>query len=120
MFLSLEWPVSRSEFGTTLCFEIRMVKFGIRNVQPPRNIVGPVVRRLREEAGYSQPMLVARLNLDGWDISRETLAKIESQIRWVADFELLRLAKALKCDLPGLFPAPSAPEDIPRRRKLNR
>ena len=65
-----------------------------------RNIVGPVIRRLREAAGYTQPMLVARLNLGGWDISRETLAKIESQIRWVSDFELIRLADALEVEVP--------------------
>ena len=64
----------------------------------PRNLVGPVVRELREEQGLTQQMLVARLNLVGWDISRETLAKIESQFRWVADTELLLLAEALKVD----------------------
>ena len=98
-----------------------MVKFRIRNVQPPRNIVGPVVRRLREAAGYSQPMLVARLNLGGWDISRETLAKIESQIRWISDFELIRLADALQVEVPDLFvgaekPAPGYQGSRPRRK----
>ncbi len=49
-----------------------------------------------EGAGQeSETMLVAKLNLLGWDISRETLARIESQIRWVADFELVCLAEAL-------------------------
>lgn len=70
---------------------------------PPRNVVGPIVRWLRESAGLTQPMLVARLNLAGWEISRETLAKIETQIRWVADFELVRLAKALEVPIPRLF-----------------
>ncbi len=66
----------------------------------PRNIVGPIVRELREAKGLTQAMLVARLNLDGWDISRETLAKIESQVRWVADFELVQLAKGVGAE-PG-------------------
>ena len=66
----------------------------------PRNIVGPIVRELREAKGFTQAMLVARLNLDGWDISRETLAKIESQVRWVADFELVQLAKGVDVE-PG-------------------
>lgn len=61
----------------------------------PRNITGPVARRLRERHGLTQPMLVARLNRLGWDISRETYAKIEAQIRWLADFELVWLARAL-------------------------
>lgn len=106
----------RSEFGTNFGGFWGRVKFGIRNVQPPRNMVGPVVRRRREAAGYSQPELAARLNLDGWDISRETLAKIESQIRWVADFELLKLARALDCDLAGLFPE-SPPGSVTRQKR---
>jgi len=64
-------------------------------MQKARNIVGPIVRELREKQGLSQAQLAAKINVHGWDISRETLAKIESQIRWVADFELLELAKAL-------------------------
>lgn len=64
----------------------------------PRNIVGPVIRQLREKRALTQPLLVAKLNLLGWDISRETLAKIEAQFRWVADFELLQLADALQAD----------------------
>lgn len=47
-------------------------------------MVGPVVRQFREQRGLTQPMLVAKLNVQGWDISREPLAKIEAQIRWVA------------------------------------
>jgi transcriptional regulator with XRE-family HTH domain len=67
-------------------------------VKRPRNIVGPIIRDLRERENLTQPMLVAKLNLGGWDISRETLAKIETQIRWVADSELLQLADALDVD----------------------
>jgi len=70
----------------------------------PRNISGPQIRRLREERGLTQPMLVARLNLAGWDISRETLAKIEAQIRWLADAELLCLAQVLAVPVETLLP----------------
>jgi transcriptional regulator with XRE-family HTH domain len=66
-------------------------------------MVGPVVKELRERKNLTQPMLVAKLNLLGWDISRETLAKIESQIRWVADFELCQLAAALQIDAGELL-----------------
>ena len=62
--------------------------------------MGPIVRELRERKNLTQPMLVAKLNLRGWDISRETLAKIESQFRWVADAEILELAAVLEVD-PG-------------------
>lgn len=72
-------------------------------MKPPRNIVGPIVRELREKNGLTQPQLVAKLNVQGWDVSRETLAKIEAQIRWVADFETLRLAAGLGIDGPELL-----------------
>jgi transcriptional regulator with XRE-family HTH domain len=72
----------------------------------PRNIVGPTIRRLREKQELTQPMLVAKCNLLGWEISRETLAKVESQIRWVADCELLCLAKALNVTAQTLLPEP--------------
>ena len=75
-----------------------MVKFRIRNMGPPRNIVGPVIRQLRDQQGLTQAMLVAKLNLGGWDISRETFAKIETQIRWVADFEIVLLANACEVE----------------------
>lgn len=69
----------------------------------PRNIVGPVVRQLRKEKGLTQAELCAKLNLLGWDIGRDTLAKLEIQVRWVADFELLKLAKALNVNAAQLL-----------------
>ena len=47
-------------------------------------------------------MLVAKLNLLGWGISRETLAKIETQLRWVADAELACIARALEISTDSL------------------
>jgi transcriptional regulator with XRE-family HTH domain len=75
-----------------------------RTAKQPRNIVGPEIRRLRKERGLSQPMLVAKLNLAGWQISRETLAKIETQLRWVADFELVCLASVFKLSTEEILP----------------
>ena len=68
-----------------------------------RNIVGPVVRELREKKGLTQVQFVAKLNLQGWDVSREILAKIEAQFRWVADFEIVKLADGLGIDRPELL-----------------
>ena len=69
----------------------------------PRNIVGPLVRQLRMKRGLTQAQLAAKLNLLGWDLSRDTLAKIESQARWVADFEILRLAAGVGIDAAELL-----------------
>jgi transcriptional regulator with XRE-family HTH domain len=71
----------------------------------PRNLVGPKVRAIRTKQGLTQPMLVARCQLLGWKLSRETLAKIETQIRWVSDFELLGLAEALRVPVIELLPS---------------
>jgi transcriptional regulator with XRE-family HTH domain len=70
----------------------------------PRNIVGPQIKALREKRGLTQPMLAAKCHLLGWDLSRETLAKIESRIRWVADYELLCLAQSLGVSAEALLP----------------
>lgn len=69
----------------------------------PRNIVGPVVKELRVKSGLSQPQLAAKINLLGWDVSRDILARIECQTRWVADFEILTLATSLRIDGPELL-----------------
>ncbi|HEV2327613.1 MAG TPA: helix-turn-helix transcriptional regulator [Verrucomicrobiae bacterium] len=71
----------------------------------PRNLVGPQIRRLRDQQKLTQPMLAARCRRWGWDLSRETLAKIETQLRWVSDFELLCLARALRVEPQDLWPA---------------
>jgi transcriptional regulator with XRE-family HTH domain len=70
----------------------------------PRNLVGLQIRRLRDQQGLTQPMLAARCRRWGWDLSRQTLAKIETQLRWVSDFELLCLARALRVEPNDLWP----------------
>ena len=40
----------------------------------------------------------------GWDLSRDTLAKIELQTRWVSDFETVFLAQALSVPVQSLLP----------------
>jgi transcriptional regulator with XRE-family HTH domain len=62
----------------------------------PRNIIGPQLRRLRYERGLSQPDFAAACQRVGWDISRDIVARIEGQSRWVADFELVVIARVLK------------------------
>ena len=72
-------------------------------MQNPRNMVGPQVRCLRNECGLSQPALAELLQRGGWDISRDTIAKIQDQRRWVSDFEVAFLAEILNVPIPELF-----------------
>jgi len=67
------------------------------------NVIGPQVRSLREEQELTQEELAARCNLIGWNISRSTLAKIESQVRRVTDDEVALFAEALKIDINLLY-----------------
>lgn len=67
------------------------------------NVVGPNVRKIRESQGLTQEELTARCNLLKWDITRGTLAKIESQVRRVTDDEVMFLAKALNIEIQKLF-----------------
>jgi hypothetical protein len=70
----------------------------------PINVVGPEVRRLRIQAGLSQPAFAAKCQRAGWDISRDIVARIEGGSRCVEDRELVMLAKSLGCALAELFP----------------
>ncbi|HEX7048231.1 MAG TPA: helix-turn-helix transcriptional regulator [Gammaproteobacteria bacterium] len=67
------------------------------------NVVGPQVRKIRETQSLTQEALVARCNVLKWDVSRGTLAKIESQVRRVTDDEVALLAKALRVDIRELY-----------------
>jgi len=53
----------------------------------------------------TQEMLAARLQREGWDVSRVSVAKIESQLRWVADCELYMLAKVFDVGMEEFFPS---------------
>jgi transcriptional regulator with XRE-family HTH domain len=69
------------------------------------NLVGRRVQeaRLKFKPPLSQEELAARLELNGWKISRGTLAKIESGVRQVTDIELMALSKTLKVSTDWLF-----------------
>ena len=69
-----------------------------------KNIVGPQVRRFRTQRGWSQSALAAKCQMAGWDISRGIIAAIEGRVRWVGDFELMLLAKALRITPTELLP----------------
>ncbi len=70
-----------------------------------RNTVGPAVRRLRVERDWTQDQLAARLALAGLqNADRVWIAKIESQIRSVFDYELVVIAAELGVKTDDLLP----------------
>ena len=74
------------------------------SMKHPLNIIGPQVRMLRETAQWTQDQLAARCQRLGLDITRETLAKIETAACSVVDHEMIFLALALKIRIEELFP----------------
>lgn len=62
-------------------------------VAKPKNIIGPSVRRARYQRGWSQAGLATKLQLQGLDLRRSAVGKIESRIRVVPDYELIVILK---------------------------
>jgi transcriptional regulator with XRE-family HTH domain len=69
-----------------------------------QNIIGSAVRSLRVGSKLTQEELAIRCQLLGWDLSRETLSKIEAGLRRVNDAEVWMMARGLRCDLEDLYP----------------
>ncbi len=71
-----------------------------------RNVVGPRVYKARvDNLGLSQDELAGRLAAQGINLDRSAISRIESQQRYVMDYEVEALAKALKVTIAWLFSA---------------
>ena len=68
------------------------------------NVVGPQVRKFRVRKGWTQSVLAQKLQLLGWDVSLQSVGKLEAQLRRVPDCELMFLAKVLGVSANDLFP----------------
>ncbi len=66
-------------------------------------IIGQNIRRLREQAKLTQEMLSARLQIEGCDITRSALAKIEVGQRHLYPDEIILLKKILKVSFEEIF-----------------
>ncbi len=67
------------------------------------NVVGPQVRKIRIRKGWTQGRLALKLQLFGWDTSRESVTRLESQSRRVPDLELFVIARVLGVKVDELF-----------------
>ena len=70
-----------------------------------KNLIGHRMRifRAMQNPPMEQKDLLARLNLNGLEISQSILSKIENEERIVSDYELLAISKALKVDILWLL-----------------
>ncbi|MBR4363225.1 MAG: helix-turn-helix transcriptional regulator [Ruminococcus sp.] len=65
--------------------------------------IGNNIRLLREKAGITQEQLAARLQVNGCDITRSALAKIEVGQRHLYPDEILLLKRLLKVSYEDIF-----------------
>jgi len=69
------------------------------------NVVGPQVRRLRSGKKWSQNDLAIKLQILGMETAtRSKVGKIESRMVWIADEDLIFLARALDVPTDELYP----------------
>ena len=69
-----------------------------------KNVVGPQVRKRRCSLGLKQSDLAARLQILGWEVDRAGVSKIEGQLIWVSDFQMMCLCEALSVAVAELLP----------------
>ena len=75
------------------------------------NLIGPQVRKLRNQRNWTQDQLAGALQRAGLDISRSGVAKVEARMVWVADHLVLFYMHVFRVDYKDLYPTidPQAP-----------
>jgi transcriptional regulator with XRE-family HTH domain len=68
-----------------------------------RNLVGARVEAARKSEGMKQKDLLAQLQVQGIDMNASGLSKLEGQIRYVTDYELVALAKVFNVSVDWLL-----------------
>lgn len=57
-----------------------------------KNIIGPRVRALRAQRGWTQKAVAEQMQLQGFDVTDLTILRIENGTRFVPDYEVRALA----------------------------
>lgn len=72
---------------------------------PQRNLIGERIRkaRLACKPPVTQEDLVGRLAARGITIDQTAVSRIENQTRYLMDYEIAAIAKALKTSVASLF-----------------
>ncbi len=68
-----------------------------------RNLIGTRVEEARKKKGMKQKELLAQLQVNGVDMNASGLSKLEGQIRYVTDVELVALADILEVSVDYLL-----------------
>lgn len=67
------------------------------------NLCGSKIGKLRKKMGLSQRQLADRLQLEGMDVDKNAIQRIESGKRFVTDIELVYLCRVLRVSYEKLL-----------------
>lgn len=81
----------------------------IYDFEGKKNICGERVHEARCRLRMTQSDLAAQLQVNGINIERDSISRIEIGTRFVADYELRALAKVLKVNVDWLLESTSLP-----------
>jgi len=70
---------------------------------PSKNLIAATLRKRRSKLRLSQADLARGCQIAGWDIGRDTIAKLEGGTRCIIDSELIVLSKVLKMSVHQLL-----------------
>lgn len=73
------------------------------SVVEKRNIIGKNIRNIRIKKNITQDQLAARLNVQGINMDRTIISRIENQTREIVDFEIKGISIALSISIEELF-----------------
>ncbi|MBQ2676490.1 MAG: helix-turn-helix transcriptional regulator [Clostridia bacterium] len=65
--------------------------------------IGENIKNLREKANLTQEMFSAKLQIEGWDITRSAVAKIEVGQRHLYPDEIIVIKKVLNTTYDEIF-----------------
>jgi len=85
------------------------------------NIIGPYVRKLREERGWSLDRLAHEFGQQGILVDSQTLEQVELQQEVITEHEIVAFATVLQVSVTDLFPPhPTSPEFLEQLREMER
>lgn len=67
------------------------------------NVIGKNIKEIRKKNKITQEELCARMQVEGFQISRSDISKLENGKKLIADFEIIGFAKCLKVSILELF-----------------
>lgn len=68
-----------------------------------RNLIGANVEKKRKSLGMKQKDLLTQLQIKGVELNASGLSKLEGQVRFVTDFELVAIADVLGVSVETLL-----------------